>query len=426
MQSGKRWAVQCVALYALMGCTDSESEPAEDSGIPSEEAPKTDAAVDAAAASDEAQTSDEGKGETKENASEAEKSDDKSQDPGGDQAEEEDSYQDYPDPRGKCDLKTQFASDEACILPPDPKEGFQIHIGPSNYDDAEEVAKYIMKPGEESSECWTFHTPNTEEVFYQTAVISGRAGTHHIINTMLAEELEDGGFARCADGGSGMNSTVLGQLPGASKPYMARGHVAPENKHIGRKIPARVTAQADMHYYNFTDKDIIREMWLNIYTVDKSSITETSALVRGMGGFSWSQEPIAPGTDKVYGYECPIVGNGRILTLLGHYHAHGVRFSASLKRGDADPMKVFEMYDYRDPATFEYDSRTKNPAFSSMAAGAHTGILEVSDGDVLSWECHIINDSDVGLRYVNEVNTGEMCNLWGSTIGIEQFNCLKP
>ena len=409
MHSSNRWVVRCFALCALAACGDSDSAPV-DSG-PAEDA-GTETSSDAGTPE-----SDAAKAEVSETA--------KGQVTGEVLDEEDDTYKDYPDPRGKCGLQTQFASDDACILPPDPSEGFQIHIGPSNYDDPEEVAKYIMKPGEESSECWTFHTPNEEEVYYQTSVISGRAGTHHIINTMLAEDLEDGGFARCADGGSGQNSTVLGQLPGASKPYMARGHVAPENKQIGRKIAARATAQADMHYYNFTDKDIIREFWMNIYTVDKAMITETSSLVRGMGGFSWSREPIAPGTNQVYGYECPIVGNGRILNLLGHYHAHGVRFTAKLKRGDADPMKVFEMYDYRDPATFEYDSRTKNPPFSEMAAGAYSGILDVSEGDILSWECHIINDSDVGLRYVNEVNTGEMCNLWGSTIGIEPFNCLK-
>lgn len=417
MQSGKRWIMHGLAVCALMGCanSDSDNDEAENSAEAASDKDADKAKDSDAKASKDDKASKDEASKDGENANKDEVA----------AKDEEDSYKDYPDPRGKCDLKTKFASDEACILPPDPKEGFQIHIGPSNYDDPEEVAKYVMHPGEESSQCWTFHTPNDEEIYYQTSVISGRAGTHHIINTVLAEELEDGGFGKCADGGSGMNSTVIGQLPGASKPYMARGHVAPENKHIGRKLPAHATAQADMHYYNFTDKDIIREMWMNIYTVDKAKITETSALVRGMGGFSWNKEPIAPGTDKVYGYECPIVGNGRILNLLGHYHAHGVRFTAKLKRGDADPMKVFEMYDYRDPATFEYDSRTKNPEFSDRAAGALSGMLEVSDGDILSWECHIINDSDVGLTYRNEVKTGEMCNLWGATIGIEPFNCLK-
>jgi hypothetical protein len=338
----------------------------------------------------------------------------------------DDDYKDYPDPRGACKIDSGYPDDHACILPPAKSEGIQIHVGPRNYDDKDEVAKFLLHPGEETSQCWTFHTPNDQEFYYQTSVLSGRAGTHHIINTMLTDDMDDGGWGRCADGGTGTASNILGPLPGASKAYMARGHVAPENKHIGRKIPGHTTAQADMHYFNYTDHDILREFWMNIYFVDASQITDDAQQIRGMGGFDWSTNPIPPGHDEVYKYECPIKGNGRILNLLGHYHSHGKHFSASLQRGGkGEPEKVFEMYDYMDPATFEFDSRSMNPDFSDAAAGAFTGVLEVHDGDVLGWECHIINDSDVGLRYVNEVKTGEMCNLWGTSFGIDAFNCLK-
>ena len=88
--------------------------------------------------------------------------------------------------------------------------------------------------------------------------------------------------------------------------------------------------------------------------------------------------------------------------------------------------KVFEMYDPYDPAVFDYNSITTNPTFSAQAAGATSGLLPVSDGDILQWECHIINNSLVALRYVNEVQTGEMCNLWGATIGTEAISCVQP
>jgi len=298
----------------------------------------------------------------------------------------------------------------------------QIHVGPSDYKNQAEVAKFIMKPGQESSECWTFHTPNTEDVYYQTFELSGRAGTHHIINTMYNVDLPDGGFGVCADPGTGTNGNIIDNLPGASKAYMPRGTIAPENMKIGRKIPPRAASQADMHYYNFGDKDIIREFWMNIYFVKKEQVSEEAAQIRGMGGVLWQ---IAPGTDQTYKYECPIVGNGRILSLLGHYHSHGKKFTASIRRKATGMIeKVFEMYDYQDPATFEYDSVNKNPAFSAAAAGAVSGILEVKDGDVLMWDCHILNDSNVTLRYTNEVKTGEMCNLWGSSLGVQPLNCV--
>jgi hypothetical protein len=331
----------------------------------------------------------------------------------------------YPDLRGGCMINSGYADDHACIPAPAPGEGLQVHIGPKDYNDPNEVAKYIMKPGEESSQCWTYRTTNTEEVYFQSYVMSGRAGTHHILGSMLQGDLPtDQGFGRCADTREGSEVVNLGPMPMATKAYMPRTQVAPENKNIARRLPANVLAQADMHYYNFTDKDIIREIWLNLYTAPKEQITGEMLRVRGMGGFGWNQMPIEPGTDKVYQYECPIVGNGRILELLGHYHAHGVRFSTTLKRKAGPTEKVFEMYSYEDPAGFEYNSVTNNPPFSMNAAGAFTGILEVHEGDVLAWECHIINDSDTPLHYTNEVKTGEMCNLWGHSFGIDQWDCL--
>jgi hypothetical protein len=329
------------------------------------------------------------------------------------------------DPRGKCTINSGYADDKACLLPPPPEVGMQIHIGPKDYTNAAEVAQYIMRPGEETSACWTFHTPNDKPIFYQTYELSGRAGTHHVINTMFSTELADGGFGVCADPGTGTNAAIIDNLPGASKAYMPRGTVAPENKNIGRMIPPNTASQADMHYFNFTDKDIIREFWMNIFYVPESEVKEQADQIRAMGGITWSVLPIAPGTDMVYAYECPITGDGRILSLLGHYHAHGKQFTASIRRGGSGQVeKVFEMFDYLDPAQFEYNSVSMNPAFAPGQAGAVSGILEVKAGDTIMWDCHIINDGDVGLTYTNMVKTGEMCNLWGSSLGIDQINCV--
>jgi hypothetical protein len=330
----------------------------------------------------------------------------------------------YPDPRGKCTINSGYPDDNACLVAPAAEEGLQIHVGPTDYTNAAEVAKYILMPGEETSECWTFHTSNTKEVMYQTFELSGRSGTHHIINTMYNVPMTDGGFGVCADPGTGTNGNIIDNLPGASKAYMPRGIVAPENENIGRKIPPNTPSQADMHYYNFTDKPLIREFWMNIYTVDPSKVKQQADQIRGMGGVFWN---IPAHSENTYKYQATISGNGRILSLLGHYHAHGKRFTASLKRASGGAVeKVFEMYDYRDPATFEYDSVQTNPMFSDSAAGAVSGMLDVKNGDVLMWECYIVNDSDVSLTYKNEVKTGEMCNMWGSSLGITAINSVLP
>jgi hypothetical protein len=332
----------------------------------------------------------------------------------------------YPDLRGGCDINSGYPDDHACLPAPAPEEGMQIHIGPANYQDADEVAKYLLKPGEETDACWTFHTPNDKPIHYQTFVISGRSGTHHIINTMYRTEMPDGGFGTCADPGTGTNGDIIDNLPGASKAYMPRGTVAPENLHIGRAVPANVTAQADMHYYNFTDHDILREFWMNIYFAKDEDITQEADQIRGMGGTSWNYHPIPAKSDMVYKYACPIKGEGRIVALLGHYHSHGKRFTASVQRASGTIDKVFEMYDYLDPATFQYDTVNDNPEFSDSGAGAVSGMLAVHDGDTMLWECHVVNDSDVGLTYTNHLKTGEMCNLWGESLGIDPLNCVLP
>ncbi|MDH5672017.1 MAG: hypothetical protein OEZ06_07690 [Myxococcales bacterium] len=322
--------------------------------------------------------------------------------------------------RGQCDIPdTGFPGDDACLLPPPEGLGMQIHIGPSDYADGEQMNIFSFAPGSESSECISFVTPNTEDIYYQQWELSGRPGTHHIINSMYTTPNSDGGttFVACRDPGTGTSPALLDNLPGASKPWMQLGTVAPENESLGRAIPAQTAAQADMHYFNFTDTPVLREFWLNIWFKKKEEVTEEASMIRGMGGIAWTFLPIQPGTDQVYTYSCPINAPGRIIGLLGHYHAHGVRFSAWLNRGKDTEQKVFEMYDYLEPVEFQYDSITDNPEFSEGLAGATSGILDVQAGDTLDWECHIINDSTSPLRYTNEVQTGEMCNLWGAAVG---------
>lgn len=334
---------------------------------------------------------------------------------------------DWPDPRGGCpDLHTDYPGDDACIQPPPPGEGLQIHIGPSNYDDPEEMAKFALGPGEEVSECWTYHTPNNEDVYYQGYTLSGRPGTHHIFNSMLNIEVEDGGgFKVCVDPGTGTSVNRIGSLPAAGKPYMPRQRVAPENAGVGRFLAAHQSSEADMHYFNFTEGKVLREFWLNLYYIPKDKVTEEGLEVRGMGGLSWAVLPIVPGTDQVYKYECPIGSDGRITGLAGHYHKHGKRQTVSIRRANGMRENLFEMYHYDNAAMFAFDSISTNSPITAGEDGAVSGPLDVFAGDVLEWECHIVNDDTFGLTYSNNVETGEMCNVFGVSIGPE-INCVLP
>jgi hypothetical protein len=330
---------------------------------------------------------------------------------------------DWTSTRGMCDLDSGFPGDETCLLPPPPGEGIQIRIGPPSYSE-EDVQPWLMAPGAESSQCYFFKTPNTEEVWFQTWELSGRPGTHHIINSALVNQHAEG-FSVCLDQGLGNSPAVAGLLPGASRAYMPRTRVAPENRQLGSSIPGETSAQADMHYFNFTGDQILREFWLNLYTVDRDQVSEQGQSIRGMGGLSWLVAPIQPGTHRTYSYECPVNADGRIIRLIGHTHKHGIRETAWIKRAGGDRVKVFEQYDYLEPQIFEYNSITENPDFSEGQPGAYSGMLEVSTGDVLQWECEVNNTSNVALSYSNEVETGEMCNIWGEAVG-PMLNCLRP
>lgn len=322
-----------------------------------------------------------------------------------------------------CDIHSGFPGDDACLPAPAPGTGIQIHIGPSDYTDTAEVAKFTMQPGDESSECWSFHTPNDADVYYQSFELRGRPGTHHIINTMFKSEVTEGAFTVCRDPGVGVSPDLVANLPGASKAYMPRFPVAPENAHLGQLVPAHTPAQADMHYFNLTEAPLLREFWLNLYTVPKDQVTVEPLQIRGMGGLSWTLNPIPPGTHQTYSYTCPIDTDGRIVSLLGHTHSHGIRETAWVRHASGDRQKVFEQFDYKNPQIFYYDTVAKNPDFQPNLPGATTGVLEVKAGDALDWECEVNNDGTTPLTYTNAVKTGEMCNIWGQSVG-PLINCV--
>jgi hypothetical protein len=316
--------------------------------------------------------------------------------------------------RGRCDIDSGFPGDEACLVPPPPGQGIQIHIGPDDYDDPDQINKFLLGQDQEVTQCYSSTTTNDEEVYYQSYVLSGRAGTHHIINTgYLTPHAAgiDGTFGPCRVD----SENASPRIPGAAKAYHERLPVAPENAEIGTAVLPHTALTSDMHYFNFTDGPILREYWLNLYTVPKDQVKQTSNRIRGYGGLGFN---ITPGTEMTYSYSCPIDADGRILALLGHTHSHAVRFTAWVNRAAmGERVKVFETFDYLEPQIYAFNTVETNPEFSEQAPGAWTGMLEVSAGDTLDWECHVINDSEATLRFTNEVVTGEMCNIWGESVG---------
>jgi hypothetical protein len=211
----------------------------------------------------------------------------------------------------------------------------------------------------------------------------------------------------------------VGALGGAEVPrvqYPPNGVYAPENLGVGRAVQSHQLIKMEIHAINTTSEPVMREIWTNVLYKDRAEVTQEVVDVNVLGGFSVATQP---GTKTVMDVSVLMNSDKRILNLYGHMHAHGVRFTAWRVREGEEPLLLLEDYDWFDPRVFTFDSITKNakPDPEKLTPGAMTGILELVPGDRLDYQCEVWNDSENVLRYRNEVNTGEMCNIFGEFIG---------
>lgn len=316
------------------------------------------------------------------------------------------------EPPEGCPTGTGYAGDDLCIAAPEPGQGIQLHVGPSAYD-AQSVAPFLQRPQTETVECYFGKSPNTEEMYYFDQEIRMRPGTHHLIMTVLNTDVPDG-WGPCRDIGIGTGSpgipgsqTSVRSIPGTSE-------VAPENTLLARVLPPRAQIQYQLHYYNFSNEPILREVWVNLYKKDTSQGTQPIKGIGLIGGLDLAVPPLSRG---VYRYGCAVSGTGRVYDLFGHYHAHTERFSIwRVRNGQA--LHVYDSFDFIHPANLTYDSVNQNftPDRVNKWPGGYSGILDVQPGDRFEWECEINNTTNGILRFANEAYTAEMCITFGSFV----------
>ena len=292
----------------------------------------------------------------------------------------------------ECGLHTNYVGDEYCILPPPAGKGYQLHIGPTDHDNPD--PKYILKPGEENVTNLSVTSTNDKDEAFYYRQYRMRPGSHHVIITA--------------------NGKSFGGTQNLARDNPVNGVVPPENDDIGLTLPANARLNANMHFYNFSDKPMLREMWVNYWYKDPATVKQTAKSVFSFAGVSAA----VAHSHVVVGASCPVTGSGHILTLAGHRHLNNVRFSIWHKRG-AERTLIFEDYDAEHPASLEYNSLTKNPLPDPVAkiAGGTSGIIELQQGDSLDFECEIINMTDKNFFGANEAADDEMCILTGDTVG---------
>jgi hypothetical protein len=313
--------------------------------------------------------------------------------------------------------KTGFVGDDYCILPPAPENGFQVHIGPSDYANPE--ADYVLEPGEETDEHFVAVSGNDQDTHYFYRQYRMRPGSHHLILSAT-----DGSSPGGAGGGFGIGKMLgVAQNPALDAPRLE--DVPQENLNVGVPIAANTPLSVNLHYINTTDKNILQEAWVNVWYKPVAEIKEHVSQIFANGGVRMN---IQPGEHVVLGengkFSCPITTPGRILNLYGHRHASTLRFTAWRKRDGVREL-IYEDYGWEHPLVLEYNSTTDNLPHNpqTMTGGGHSGVLDLQVGDALEWECEVDNQSGVPLRFVNEALTGEMCIVLGEVIG-DRIGCM--
>jgi hypothetical protein len=301
----------------------------------------------------------------------------------------------------ECGLDTGYPGDEFCILPPPPDKGFQLHIGPDDYDNID--PKYILAGEDEITNNFQATSTNTENIHFLFRQFRMRPGSHHMIVTAGGTGAESFGGRRVATANLSQDSPP-------------RGIVAPENQGVGVPLEPTSTLNVSLHTVNITSEPILREIWVNFWYVDPSKVNEEATQLFQSGDVTFS---VAPGQSMVLGpYSCDIQGDGRMLWFYGHRHANNTRFSAWRVRGSQRDL-FYEGFHWEEPLLLEYNSITTNqvPDRAKHVEGGWSGILDLQSGDKLEWECDVTNNNPTPIMFSNETYTGEMCIMDAELVG---------
>jgi hypothetical protein len=322
-----------------------------------------------------------------------------------------------------CPVKSGFAGDERCLAAPTGTDRMQVHFGPKNYDDPDEVALYTVQPGDEIDKCFFVKLPNQTDFIYGKRHGSMRPGSHHFIARAMSGIDVPDGFADCngADGIGNADDIGTFQVPDYTYPPDA-----PDYEGLSGTIAGGRQGMLNGHFINQTDAPTLAEAWIDYEAIDPAKVKGQMMPISLTGGLGMR---IAPHTQQTLHFSCSPNQDVRILELESHMHAHGVRMSAWKVDAAGQKTLIYEGFDWREPARFNFDSVTQNPVSddTTKKAGAFTGPLTVGAKETVEWECEINNTSDGILKFRNEVNTGEMCILGGMTTAVtgdtQPFGC---
>jgi len=317
-----------------------------------------------------------------------------------------------------CGIDTSFPGDEFCIKAPDPSVGFQLHYGPRDYNDQAEVDRYMLQPGEETTDCVFVKTGNQTPVFFNEYHGRMRPGSHHMLlyvqDTQVADSI---GPENCRQGLDTRN--IFGaQTPAIDVTRISGG--AKENEGLAVQLDAQLQGVVQMHFINTGNEPILREGWANIIYANPDEVQVLGDPIFFLGGLGMN---VPPGQTQIISGKAEAPGDVRLVAATGHFHAHTVRFTA-WKTVAGQREFLMQDFDWHEPSLLHFDSVTKNPSPETVgkAVAAYSGIVQLKQGDLIDWECEVQNTTDqpsdpagapTNLTFANEVYTAEMCNVFG-------------
>lgn len=320
-----------------------------------------------------------------------------------------------------CAVDTGWPGDESALCVPDPDEGLQLHYGPSDYDDADEIARYTLDARTELEDCFLLNSENNERRYVNQYAGRMRPQSHHMILWGVSEDPAEPlprGLGSCSGSATLGSSFYVGSqnlsidIPDLRNTPDAIEEIA------ARPLPADQLFSIDMHYLNRTSDPILRESWINIFYADESKIEKEAKAVFLVAPLI--NLPPHTTSNIVHG-SCEAPKARTIRLLNGHFHEFGQRFSVYRKREGQERELVYSSFDWSDPYIAYYSTTVTNPEPNRDVgiSGGSSGPIQLAAGDSLEWECEMDNPSDTTVTF-GETGSDQMCIVFGMYIDDEE------
>jgi Copper type II ascorbate-dependent monooxygenase, C-terminal domain len=250
----------------------------------------------------------------------------------------------------------------------------------------------VLAPGEESTYCYYFRTPNTVPMAIHKWKSSMTPGSHHMIMfTTSSDAGTPGTTSPSCDGfGTQGGGTIWTYAAQSAEAEVLLPGDDGTGKPLAQDIPANTAAFFQMHYLNATDQPLTVHVQLDAEALESSvAYTKTAAFITYQPTIN-----LPPMSQNVpVAATCNVPGGAKFWLLSTHAHKQAVR--TEIKDGSA---MVFESTDWEHPgeATFMEPS-----SFFSFASNK------------LTYTCTYTNPTNTTIVQGQSAERNEMCMATG-------------